>query len=59
MPVTLFPVNRAVEDIQLFEGSCLEILPTLEAAAYGAVMTSPLIATATITRGLMPLNWRC
>ena len=41
MPVTLFPVNRAVEDIQLFEGSCLEILPTLEAAAYGAVMTSP------------------
>lgn len=41
MPVTLFPVNRAVEDIQLFKGSCLEILPTLETAAYGAVMTSP------------------
>ena len=41
MPVTLFPVNRAVEDIQLFKGSCLEILPTLEAATYGAVMTSP------------------
>lgn len=41
MPVTLFPVNQAVEDIQLFKGSCLEILPTLESAAYGAVMTSP------------------
>ena len=41
MPVTLFPVNRAVEGIQLFKGSCLEILPTLEAAVYGAVMTSP------------------
>ncbi|RKU09184.1 DNA modification methylase [Candidatus Poribacteria bacterium] len=40
-PVTLFPVNRAVEGIQLFKGSCLEILPTLEAATYGAVMTSP------------------
>lgn len=41
MPVTLFPVNRAVECIQLFKGSCLEILPVLEAAAYSAVMTSP------------------
>ena len=40
-PVTLFPVNRTVSDIQLFEGSCLEVLPTLETAAYGAVMTSP------------------
>ena len=40
-PVTLFPVNRTVSDIQLFEGSCLEVLPTLESAAYGAVMTSP------------------
>ena len=41
MPVTLFPVKRSVEDIRLFEGSCLEVLPTLETAAYGAVMTSP------------------
>ena len=41
MPVTLFPVKQAMEDIRLFEGSCLEVLPTLEAAAYGAVMTSP------------------
>ena len=41
MPVTLFPVKQAMEDIRLFEGSCLEVLPTLEAAAYTAVMTSP------------------
>ena len=41
MPVTLFRVHRAVKDIQLFKGSCLDILPTLEAAAYGAVLTSP------------------
>ena len=41
MPVTLFPVNRSVEDIQLFEGSCLEVLPILETAAYAAVLTSP------------------
>ena len=40
-PVTLFPVNRTVSDIQLFKGSCLEVLPTLESAAYGSVMTSP------------------
>lgn len=41
MPVTLFPVEQAMEDIRLFEGSCLEVLPTLETAAYAAVMTSP------------------
>ena len=41
MPVTLFPVKRSVEDIRLFEGSCLEVLPTLETSAYAAVMTSP------------------
>ena len=41
MPVTLFPVKGAMADIRLFEGSCLEILPTLETAAYDAVMTSP------------------
>ena len=40
-PVTLFPVKRTMKDIQLFKGSCLEVLPMLEAAAYGAVMTSP------------------
>ena len=40
-PLTLFSDKRAVKDIRLFKGSCLEILPTLEAAAYGAVMTSP------------------
>ena len=40
-PVTLFPVKRTAKDIRLFKGSCLEVLPTLETAAYGAVMTSP------------------
>ena len=41
MPVTLFPVKRITKDIRLFKGSCLEVLPTLEAAAYEAVITSP------------------
>ena len=40
-PLTLFPVKQIVKDIRLFKGSCLEILPTLETAAYGAVVTSP------------------
>ena len=40
-PSTLFPVNHITKDIQLFKGSCLDVLPTLETAAYGAVMTSP------------------
>ncbi|MXZ01672.1 site-specific DNA-methyltransferase, partial [Candidatus Poribacteria bacterium] len=40
-PLTLFPDRRTQKDIRLFKGSCLEILPTLEAATYGAVMTSP------------------
>ena len=40
-PLTLFPDKRTLKDIRLFKGSCLEILPTLEAATYGAVMTSP------------------
>ncbi len=41
MPVTLFPVKQPMADIRLFEGSCLEVLPTLETVAYTAVMTSP------------------
>ena len=41
MPVTLFPVKQTMEDVRLFGGSCLEVLPTLKTAAYGAVMTSP------------------
>ncbi len=41
MPVTLFPVERTMKDVQLLKGSCLEILPTLEADSYDAVMTSP------------------
>ena len=41
VPATLFPVKRITKDIRLFKGSCLEVLPTLETAAYEAVMTSP------------------
>ena len=40
-PLTLFPVKQTVKDIRLFKGSCLEVLPTLETASYGAVVTSP------------------
>ena len=40
-PLTLFPVKRTMKDIRLFKGSCLEVLPTLETASYGAVVTSP------------------
>lgn len=41
LPITLFPVKHLEKDIRLFKGSCLEVLPTLETAAYSAVMTSP------------------
>ena len=41
LPTTLFPVKRVTKDIRLFEGSCLEVLPTLEAASYDVIMTSP------------------
>ena len=41
LPTTLFPVKQNTKDIGLFKGSCLEVLPTLETASYGAVMTSP------------------
>ena len=37
----LFPVNRVEGDIELFKGSCLEVLPTLEAGSYDAILTSP------------------
>lgn len=40
-PLTLFPVKRTTKDIRLFNGSCLQVLPSLETAAYDAVMTSP------------------
>ncbi|MYC75388.1 site-specific DNA-methyltransferase [Candidatus Poribacteria bacterium] len=41
MPVTFSPVKPTMADIRLFEGSCLEVLPSFETATYGAVMTSP------------------
>ena len=40
-PLTLFSDKWTVKDIQLFKGSCLEVLPTLETAAYDGVITSP------------------
>ena len=40
-PLTLFPDKRTVKNIKLFKGSCLEVLPNLETASYGAVVTSP------------------
>ena len=41
LPATLFPVKQVAKDIRLFKGSCLEILPTLKTASYGAIVTSP------------------
>lgn len=41
VPTTLFPVKHVTQDIRLFKGSCLEVLPNLETAAYDAVLTSP------------------
>lgn len=42
IPASLFPAKQAEQGgIRLFKGSCLNILPTLEANAYSAVVTSP------------------
>lgn len=40
-PLTLFPVKQTAKDIRLFKGSCLEVLPNLETASYGTIVTSP------------------
>ncbi len=37
----LFPTNIQEGDINLFNGSCLDIMPTLPNRSYNAVMTSP------------------
>lgn len=37
----LFPNENAAGNIHLYEGSCLEIMPTLPDASYNAVITSP------------------
>lgn len=37
----LFATNTQRGSIQLFDGSCLEIMPTLAANAYSALITSP------------------
>lgn len=36
-----FQENLVAGGIELFKGSCLEILPTLESGAYDAILTSP------------------
>lgn len=41
VPTTLFPALRSGCDIQLFPGSCLEIMPILESESYSAIITSP------------------
>lgn len=37
----LFPNEKVAGNIHLYEGSCLEIMPTLPEASYDAVITSP------------------
>lgn len=36
-----FPVNQVKGDVKLFEGSCLDVMPTLETESYDAILTSP------------------
>lgn len=38
---SLFPADKLQGQIRLFDGSCLQILPTLANSRYDAVMTSP------------------
>jgi DNA modification methylase len=39
--LTFFPVNQIKGSVQLFNGSCLDIMPTLKAESYDAILTSP------------------
>lgn len=39
--IELFPVKRLPGKIELYKGSCLKLLPTLPAATYDAIITSP------------------
>lgn len=39
--LSLFPVPKCNSDIRLFNGSCLDIMPTLPDCAYDAIITSP------------------
>jgi DNA modification methylase len=38
---SLFPVECSQGKIQLYSGSCLDVMPTLSDSAYDAIMTSP------------------
>lgn len=40
-PADLFAATRSKADIKLYEGSCLDILPKLEAQSYDCLITSP------------------
>jgi DNA modification methylase len=40
-PTSLFPPEKLRGQIRLYDGSCLEILPTLPGSTYDAIMTSP------------------
>lgn len=41
IPLQLFPYTGQKQRVHLFEGSCLEILPTLSKNFYDAIVTSP------------------
>ncbi len=38
---SLFPIENGQGDVHLYDGSCLEILPTLPDGTYDAIITSP------------------
>lgn len=39
--LSLFPMPQQHGDIQILQGSCLDVLPTLEAASFDGLITSP------------------
>jgi DNA modification methylase len=39
--LTLFPLNKLHGDIQIRQGSCLDVMPKLETASFNGVITSP------------------
>lgn len=41
VPLAMFPRSEKSGSVRLMSGSCLEVLPKLHEAAYGAIITSP------------------
>lgn len=41
LPINLFPEQQTSREVNLFKGSCLVILPTLESETYSSILTSP------------------